>query len=799
MKPKQNMPPPRQIHMGPRSLPLKNHHIPLNQYPPALVPQPLSKIPQRQQQLPPNIASSPARFAVKNKKFSNAAVAPTDSPPDSGYRQRMPRKMSINPLVHSSRSCTDVICCFLFLVFIIGWAVVAGMAFYYGNPERLVNPSDSQGRTCGVKRPGAYDLSTKPYLYYFDLTKCVSYATVFEGCLTPQVCVERCPTYYFTYRQLNYVPLEYFDVVMQNSSVCLTNEIKNSIKSPEQMKAAVDADKCAAYVVSTTPVLGRCIPDVIVNAGSAFSLSSNESLDKLALFGDPDGKVPNPMQLGNSSGFVKAMIEAKAVGEKILSDLSVSWWQILAMLLIAAIVSFLWIVLMRIFGGLMVWLSIFAVVILLAAGAGFCGYKYKTLRDAGAVNDYHLTTNINLYFEMPNTFLYSGIVLAVLLLIVLLILLFIRKRVQIAIALITESSKAIGNMLSSLFFPVIPFLLHVLVFVLWASIAIWLQSWGKENCRRMGVPDYELNLNATNGNGSKCDCNLINATKEERYCTFVNYTTNSDYVIYFQAYNLFGFFWLACFVSGLADLALAGAFASHYWAFRKPDDVPSFPVLRALGRAIRYHLGSIAFGALLLATVKFIRALLDYLDKKLSAAQNKVAKFIMLCLKCCFWCLEKFLRFLTRNAYIMIAIYGKNFCTSASDSFMLLARNIVRVVVLDKVTDFLLFLGKFGITIGMGILSFYYFSGKWIIHGFLTISLNYYFVPVAIVIIGTYFICDAFFDVYEMAVDTTFLCFLEDSERNDGSPEKPYFMSKELLRILGKENNFHAEKASYHS
>lgn len=43
-----------------------------------------------------------------------------------------------------------------------------------------------------------------------------------------------------------------------------------------------------------------------------------------------------------------------------------------------------------------------------------------------------------------------------------------------------------------------------------------------------------------------------------------------------------------------------------------------------------YHLGSVAFGALLLATVKFIRALLDYLDKKLSTAQNGVAKFIML-------------------------------------------------------------------------------------------------------------------------------------------------------------------------
>ena len=37
-----------------------------------------------------------------------------------------------------------------------------------------------------------------------------------------------------------------------------------------------------------------------------------------------------------------------------------------------------------------------------------------------------------------------------------------------------------------------------------------------------------------------------------------------------------------------------------------------------------------------------------------------------------------------------------------------------------------------------------------------------------------------------MAVDTLFLCFLEDLERNDGTPEKPYYMSKSLRQILGK-------------
>ena len=45
-----------------------------------------------------------------------------------------------------------------------------------------------------------------------------------------------------------------------------------------------------------------------------------------------------------------------------------------------------------------------------------------------------------------------------------------------------------------------------------------------------------------------------------------------------------------------------------------------------------------------------------------------------------------------------------------------------------------------------------------------------------------------------MAVDTLFLCLLEDLERNDGSLEKPYFAPKGLLKIVGKEQQFADEQ-----
>ena len=73
-------------------------------------------------------------------------------------------------------------------------------------------------------------------------------------------------------------------------------------------------------------------------------------------------------------------------------------------------------------------------------------------------------------------------------------------------------------------------------------------------------------------------------------------------------------------------------------------------------------------------------------------------------------------------------------------------------------------------------------------------TLNYSATPTVFIVIGTYFITKSFFGVYAMAVDTLFLCFLEDMERNDGTPEKPYFMSRALQKIVGKMQKFKVEE-----
>jgi hypothetical protein len=82
------------------------------------------------------------------------------------------------------RGCTDIICLLLFIAFLIGWIVIGIYGFANGNPISLVYPSDSNGEICGRG-----DLEDRPYLFFFDITKCLRPSSVALGCPTKQVIV----------------------------------------------------------------------------------------------------------------------------------------------------------------------------------------------------------------------------------------------------------------------------------------------------------------------------------------------------------------------------------------------------------------------------------------------------------------------------------------------------------------------------------------------------------------------------------------------------------------------------------
>jgi len=92
---------------------------------------------------------------------------------------------------------------------------------------------------------------------------------------------------------------------------------------------------------------------------------------------------------------------------------------------------------------------------------------------------------------VKETWLVLGIVALVVLVVVVLITLFLRNRLRIAVALIREASKAVGATMSSLFFPLVPWLLQICVLSFGLAVMVYLAS--------SGNPVYRVNGMA-NGN-----------------------------------------------------------------------------------------------------------------------------------------------------------------------------------------------------------------------------------------------------------------------------------------------------------
>ncbi|XP_037044640.1 choline transporter-like 2 isoform X3 [Bradysia coprophila] len=683
----------------------------------------------------------------------------------------------------SKRSCTDVICLLIFIAFLACWGVVGYYAIKNGDPDRLLVPTDSQGLKCGVDS----EVISKPYLVFFNLERCIDPLVPINGCPTPQVCVEKCPDSIFIYDQSTCSASNLESI--KSKLICNRNVDIRTIQSCTAITDLINSDYCASWYLPSESLSRRCVP-FRVDRTTIQEIQSQINLQ----WADFVKAVDNIGILANING----------EGQKIVEDIISSKWHILVALIIAMVCSLILIAMMRWLAAPLLWLSIIGVLVMLGFATFYSVTKFIQLRDnpVEVMGGYNIASLVNEYLAKKETWLVLSIISGVVLLIIFLIVIFLRKRIVIAIALVKEGSKAVSSTLTTIFFPIFPWVFQLLVIAFAVTVGLYLASVGTQVHTVVGLDTNCVCSGpaATYVNGGVCDprtfsenCHPTSAVLSrflrqsndnpcaKAACHFKK-IDNPYFIRYFHAWNFVGFFWAVFFVSAFGEMVLAATFATWYWTFHK-SDVPYFTLTLGLGRTVRYHLGTLAFGSLIVAICRMIRVGLEYLDHKLKKYDNAFVKAILCCMKCFFWCLEKFLKFINKNAYIMCAIHGKNFCGSAKDAFNLLMRNVLRVFALDKVTDFLFFLSKLLITLGMGASVYFYLESEINTH-----RLHYNYVPVAIVMIGTYLIATVFFGVYSMAVDTLFLCFLEDCERNDGSAERPYFMSSGLMKILGKKN-----------
>ena len=93
-----------------------------------------------------------------------------------------------------------------------------------------------------------------------------------------------------------------------------------------------------------------------------------------------------------------------------------------------------------------------------------------------------------------------------------------------------------------------------------------------------------------------------------------------------QFVNVFGLYWGIFFFSAFGELVLAGVFARWYWVLDKKKNLPTCALGTSMWNAAVFHLGTVAFGSLIIAIIRMIRTILEYIEKKIKRYNNDLTK-----------------------------------------------------------------------------------------------------------------------------------------------------------------------------
>uniref|UniRef100_A0A1A7WYA8 Choline transporter-like protein n=1 Tax=Iconisemion striatum TaxID=60296 RepID=A0A1A7WYA8_9TELE len=413
---------------------------------------------------------------------------------------------------------------------------------------------------------------------------------------------------------------------------------------------------------------------------------------------------------------------------------------IMGLCLLALVLSLIMMVVIRYISTILVWILTILVIIGSVGGTGVLWWLYADHRNALYSN----TTSVfgkEVASDNVKALLVYSIGATVFTVILLLVMFFMRKRVALTISLFHVAGKVFIHLPFLALQPFWTFLCLMLFWVYWIAVLLFLGT--------SGTP-------------------VSNST------TMVHYEMQGP-LQYMVWYHAVGLIWISEFILAFQQMTIAGAVVTYYFT-RNKSQLPVTPIISAMVRTVRYHLGTIAKGSFIITLVKIPRLILTYIHTQLKGKENACARCMLKACVCCLWCLEKCLAYLNQNAYTATAINGTNFCSSAADAFVILVENVLRVAAINTVGDFVLFLGK------ILIVSCTAFAG--------ILALNYqreytvWVLPLIIVCLFAFLVAHCFLSVFENVVDVLFLCFAVDTKYNDGSPGHEYYMDKALMEFV---------------
>jgi hypothetical protein len=227
-------------------------------------------------------------------------------------------------------------------------------------------------------------------------------------------------------------------------------------------------------------------------------------------------------------------------------------------------------------------------------------------------------------------------------------------------------------------------------------------------------------------------------------------------------FAIFVFYWTTQVVQNTVHVTIAGLFGTFYFLGVSDEQGQVFvpvanPTLQSAKRAFTTSFGSICYGSLLIALIQTLRAIINMARASARESDNIFCVVVLCCVECFVAMIEELLEYFNKYAFTQVAIYGKNYCTAAKDTWELAKSRGLDAVINDNLIGNVLVLGSIFvglITAVIGLLYVYMSDLP---------KTDVWYVSIGVV---AFFVGMAEFSVFATVVDsgvcTTFVCLAED-------------------------------------
>lgn len=195
-----------------------------------------------------------------------------------------------------------------------------------------------------------------------------------------------------------------------------------------------------------------------------------------------------------------------------------------------------------------------------------------------------------------------------------------------------------------------------------------------------------------------CSIGTISAGTDGSQFKSIDWSSGTTTMVW---YLIFGLIWSISFLIACNDYIIIVSACTWYFSKKSDEGWEGHSqVWKGFQWIFKYNFGSLAFGSLVIAISAILRDIMEFIGEKMQEAsgENCCVKCMISCCMCCVDCTDRFIRYLTENAYIYMALSGDGFCESALNSFCLMLKNAAKFSFVSSVSNTFMFLAKLSVS-----------------------------------------------------------------------------------------------------